>query len=160
MQKKGGKALHWIRKFNDAAVILLILGMTVVVLLQVFCRYILQSPLRWSEEAARYMLIWMVLLGSGVATRNRSHLQVDILTASLPEKPKKVLTAIVDLLTVVFLVILIIYGFKSVASNISQTSPAMRVQMGLIYIALPLGGGLMLIENLVRIFSSFRKEKE
>ena len=106
------------------------------------------------------MLIWMVLLGSGVATRNRSHLQVDILTASLPEKPQKVLTAIVGLLTVVFLVILIIYGFKSVASNISQTSPAMRVQMGLIYIALPLGGGLMLIENLVRIFSSFRKEKE
>ena len=65
-------------------------------------------------------------MASAIAMRNRSHLQVDVLTSALPQKPKRILTAIVDLLTIVFLCIMTYFGFKVVQSTTAQTSPAIR----------------------------------
>ena len=103
MKEKGNPLLQIIRNVNDAVVVVLFLAMTITVIIQVFFRFVIQSPLRWTEELARYLMIWLVLMASAIAMRNRSHLQVDVLTSALPQKPKRILTAIVDLLTIVFL---------------------------------------------------------
>lgn len=99
MKEKGNPLLQIIRNVNDAVVVVLFLAMTITVIIQVFFRFVIQSPLRWTEELARYLMIWLVLMASAIAMRNRSHLQVDVLTSALPQKPKRILTAIVDLLT-------------------------------------------------------------
>ena len=106
MKEKGNPLLQIIRNVNDAVVVVLFLAMTITVIIQVFFRFVIQSPLRWTEELARYLMIWLVLMASAIAMRNRSHLQVDVLTSALPQKPKRILTAIVDLLTIVFLCIM------------------------------------------------------
>ena len=125
MKEKGNPLLQIIRNVNDAVVVVLFLAMTITVIIQVFFRFVIQSPLRWTEELARYLMIWLVLMASAIAMRNRSHLQVDVLTSALPQKPKRILTAIVDLLTIVFLCIMTYFGFKVVQSTTAQTSPAM-----------------------------------
>ena len=89
MKETKNPALEIIRKINDAAVVGLFFAMTVTVLIQVFFRFVLQSPLRWTEELARYLMIWLVLLASSIAMRNRAHLQVDVLTSALPRGPKR-----------------------------------------------------------------------
>jgi TRAP-type C4-dicarboxylate transport system permease small subunit len=90
--------------------------------------------------------------------RNRSHLQVDVLTSALPQKPKRILTAIVDLLTIVFLCIMTYFGFKVVQSTTAQTSPAMQIPMALIYAAFPTGGVLMIMEQLLTFIERLKNK--
>lgn len=144
--------LRVIRKVNDSVVVALFLAMTVTVLIQVFFRFVLQSPLRWTEELARYLMIWLVLMASAIAMRNHSHLQVDVLTSALPKGPKRTLTGIVDILTIVFLCIMTWNGFKVVETTLAQTSPAMQVPMAAIYAAFPVGGVLMILEQVLNFF--------
>lgn len=103
-------------------------------------------------------MIWLVLMASAIAMRNRSHLQVDVLTSALPQKPKRILTAIVDLLTIVFLCIMTYFGFKVVQSTTAQTSPAMQIPMALIYAAFPTGGVLMIMEQLLTFIERLKNK--
>ena len=160
MEKKCNPILGGLRKVNDIAVIALFVGMTVTVIVQVFFRFVLQSPLRWTEELARYMMIWLVLLASAIAMRNRAHLQVDILTAGLPKKAKFAFNIFVDILTTAFLVIVTYYGFHVVLTTTAQTSPAMQLPMALIYAAFPTGGLMMIIEQLVVLVNRVRDRNE
>ena len=155
MKEKGNPLLQIIRNVNDAVVVVLFLAMTITVIIQVFFRFVIQSPLRWTEELARYLMIWLVLMASAIAMRNRSHLQVDVLTSALPQKPKRILTAIVDLLTIVFLCI---KTFKVVQSTTAQTSPAMQIPMALIYAAFPTGGVLMIMEQLLTFIERLKNK--
>lgn len=148
MENKSNPVLNVIRKANDIAVVVLFAAMTLTVIIQVFFRFVLQSPLRWTEESARYMMIWLVLLASAIASRNRGHLQVDILTAGLPKVPKFIFEIIVDLLTIAFLCIMTWFGLQVVLATTAQTSPAMQLPMALIYAAFPVGGALMIIEQI------------
>ena len=154
MKEKGNPLLQIIRNVNDAVVVVLFLAMTITVIIQVFFRFVIQSPLRWTEELARYL----VLMASAIAMRNRSHLQVDVLTSALPQKPKRILTAIVDLLTIVFLCIMTYFGFKVVQSTTAQTSPAMQIPMALIYAAFPTGGALMIMEQLLTFIERLKNK--
>ncbi len=97
-------------------------------------------------------------MASAIAMRNRSHLQVDVLTSALPQKPKRILTAIVDLLTIVFLCIMTYFGFKVVQSTTAQTSPAMQIPMALIYAAFPTGGVLMIMEQLLTFIERLKNK--
>jgi TRAP-type C4-dicarboxylate transport system permease small subunit len=155
MKEKGNPLLQIIRNVNDAVVVVLFLAMTITVIIQVFFRFVIQSPLRWTEELARYL---MILMASAIAMRNRSHLQVDVLTSALPQKPKRILTAIVDLLTIVFLCIMTYFGFKVVQSTTAQTSPAMQIPMALIYAAFPTGGVLMIMEQLLTFIERLKNK--
>lgn len=155
MEKGGSRFLGFIRKLNDVSVVILFVAMTVTVIIQVFFRYVMQSPLRWTEEAARYLMVWLVLLGSGVAMRNKAHLQVDVLTSALPEKLKLFFNVIVSFLIMAFLAIMTFYGFNVVVKTMLQTSPAMRVPMSLIYAAFPVGGILMILEACVSFMELF-----
>mgnify|MGYP005761681967 FL=1 len=149
MKETKNPALEIIRKINDPAVVGLFFAMTVTVLIQVFFRFVLQSPLRWTEELARYLMIWLVLLASSIAMRNRAHLQVDVLTSALPRGPKRALTFVVDVLTIIFLCIMTWHGVTVVQVTMTQTSPAMQIPMALIYAAFPVGGVLMIMEQVL-----------
>ena len=157
-ERKGEPTSQIIRNVNDAVVVVLFLAMTITVIIQVFFRFVIQSPLRWTEELARYLMICLVLMASAIAMRNRSHLQVDVLTSALPQKPKRILTAIVDLLTIVFLCIMTYFGFKVVQSTTAQTSPAMQIPMALIYAAFPTGGALMIMEQLLTFIERLKNK--
>ena len=150
MKEKGNPLLQIIRNVNDAVVVVLFLAMTITVIIQVFFRFVIQSPLRWTEELARYLMIWLVLMASAIAMGKRSRLQVDVLTSALP--------AIVDLLTIVFLCIMTYFGFKVVQSTTAQTSPAMQIPMALIYAAFPTGGALMIMEQLLTFIERLKNK--
>lgn len=60
--------------------------MTVVASIQIFYRFVLQNPLTWTDEFCRYCLIWLTLVGIGVAAERRSHIAIDIVCNLLPTK--------------------------------------------------------------------------
>ena len=118
------------------------LVMVISILLQVFFRYAMNAPLYWSEEIARYAFVWLVFIGAAIASKRGAHIGVDYLVMHLPEIPKNILAIFVNLLVLFFISCVIYMSVGVIKSNITQLSPAMRIPMGYIYMAIPKGLGI------------------
>ena len=145
-----------IRKINDWAVIIAIALLSIVVIAQVFARYLSHQPLTWSEEFARYCQIWMVMLGSACMMRKGGHLAIDLLTAALPAPVKRVTDFISYVAVIVFFGIVVYQGLFVTMNAAAQTSPAMGLHMSYVYAALPVGGALILMEAIIRFVRFLR----
>ncbi len=111
----------------------------VVVWMQVFCRYVLDSALGWAEELSVYLLVWLVFLGAAAAARDRSHIRVDVLVDRLPPRFRVVLRVVVDLLQAVFMVVMVWLGFRMVGVMSGTQSPTLYLPVSYVsYAALPL----------------------
>lgn len=131
--------------------------MTVLIILQVFYRYVLQSSLSFSEELARYLFIWATLLGAAMCVNRRSHVSFDLIMIHLPTELRKYGGLIINLICIFFYAILVIYGIKVVGVTLGQTSPALGVKMGYIYLSIPVSGAVMLLNGIYIMFDDFIK---
>lgn len=139
------KSIDGFNKILGILLAVLLMVMSAVVFYQVFSRFILDESLRWSEELARYIMIWAVFIGSALAIRKMELISVDAIKELMPEKAIKVLNILVYLSSIVFLVVLVQYGFEMVSNVSTQTSPAMRIPMSWAYAAIPIGSIFMII---------------
>ena len=125
--------------------------MTVVVLLQVIYRYLLAQPLHWSEEVARYLFVWISVLGAALSVQKRGHFGMDFFFKMLPDQGRRFLIFIIYLLMGVVILVLLVQGIVLVQKTAAQQSPAMEISMGWAYACLPVGAALMAIHLLVII---------
>ena len=149
-----------LNKFSNAVntlveyIVAILMGlMTIIVFVQVLFR-LFAGSLPWSEELARYMMIYLVYMGASVGVKYGNHIAVEFLSTMLPKKGQEVLQIVVDLLSLACFAVIIFYGFKVVNITMMQKSPAMQVKMGYIYISLVLGGGLMLFQCVVDLINT------
>jgi TRAP-type C4-dicarboxylate transport system permease small subunit len=129
---------------------MLMLAMVTIIFSQVIARYAFSNSLSWSEEAGRYIFVWMTFLGAAMAVRNRQHVSLDLIVKSLPKFAQKLLMTISYLSMMIFTAVLIFGGFKFVTRGSRQASSALEIPMHYVYIVLPLGGILIfayLIKN-------------
>jgi TRAP-type transport system small permease protein len=129
----------------------LVITMTVVVLLQVIYRYLLAQPLYWSEELARYLFVWISILGAALSVQRGGHFGMDFFFRMVPEQKKRMLTILIYLLMGVVILVLLVQGLVLVGKTAAQQSPAMEISMGWAYACIPAGAGLMAIHLLVMI---------
>ena len=138
-------------------VVAILMGlMTIVVFVQVLFR-IFSGSLPWSEEAARYMMIYLVYLGASVGVKYGNHIAVEFIATILPKKGQDVLEVIVDLLSLFCFGVIIVYGMKIVDVTMMQRSPAMQLPMGYIYFSLVLGGALMFLQGLIDMIKTIAR---
>ena len=119
----------------------------------VFFRYILNNSIIWAEEVVRYAFIWMFFLCMPEATRTGAHICLDYVPTHMHGNLKTILNVLIEVINDTFLVIVVYYGMKITIVNMAQESPALQIPYGYIYIALPIGGSLMIIFSLYRIYS-------
>ncbi len=131
--------------------IALVVVMTVVVFLQVLYRYLLTQPLYWSEELARYLFVWISILGSALSLQRRGHFGMDFFYRVLPDQGRRFLIFVVYVLIGVVILVLLVEGIFLVQKTAAQQSPAMEISMGWAYACLPVGASLMAIHLLVII---------
>lgn len=117
---------------------------------QVLSRYILNTPSTYTDEIARFLFIWVGLMGAAYALGQKKHLAIDLLVSKLENSPIKQsrLQLLINIISIAFATIIMCYGgFKLVMDTISngQISPVLGIQMGLVYLAIPLSGCFMLI---------------
>ncbi|MFI5338350.1 MAG: TRAP transporter small permease [Candidatus Methylomirabilales bacterium] len=125
---------------------------TVCVSVQVFVRYVLQKPLfLWTEELARFILIWMVFLGIGVGVKNDAHFAMDVLPPLLGRRRGALVRLFNDLCMGLILVLLVLAGLRFSWFGLFQNSPNMEVLMMWVFISIPIGGVLSLIYLVERI---------
>ena len=147
--------LKWVLVFIMAA-------MTVNVLWQVFSRFILQDPSSFTEELARYMLIWVGILGAAYVAGQKMHLAIDLLSTKLTGKSSSVLEIFIQSAVFIFsLVVLVIGGFRlvSITLYLNQISAALQIQLGYVYSVLPLSGLLMMFYSAYFVIEEVKKLK-
>jgi TRAP-type C4-dicarboxylate transport system permease small subunit len=141
--------------------LILAVGLLVVdVVWGVFTRYVMGEQAKWSEELARFLLIWVALLGSAVAFGIKAHLGVDYFTGKFDPAVQKTMAIISHVVVLFFSVSIFLYGGGRVVYDalvLEQTTPALGWKMGYVYLALPISGFFMLIftiENLIETWLS------
>lgn len=125
--------------------------MTLDVLWGVVTRYALGSQASWTEELARFLLIWIGILGAAYAAGQRMHLSIDLLQPSLQPKAQQGLSVLINLLVIAFvLAVMVIGGFRLmyITHVLGQVSPALRIPIAFIYAILPISGLLIIYYKL------------
>jgi TRAP-type C4-dicarboxylate transport system permease small subunit len=113
------------------------------VLWQVFTRWVLQNPSSYTEELARYLLIWIGILGAAYAAGHRLHLAIDLLPMKLKGQSLRRLQVAIELCTFLFaLFVMVVGGARLVALTLrfDQVSAALGVPLGYVYLVIPLSG--------------------
>ena len=147
-----------IDKMLETLLIILMAVLVIDVLWQVASRYLLTSPSSITDELAGFLLIWVGLLGAAYVAGLNGHLAIDLLLQHLDEKRQKRLQLIINLLVFIFAVaVLLIGGTWLVCTRfyLSVTSASMELNLGYVYLALPLSGLLTsyyMIDNSIRLF--------
>jgi TRAP-type C4-dicarboxylate transport system permease small subunit len=141
--------LHVIPVVVGTALMLVISG---VVFMNIVSRYVFNYGLVWSDELARFSLIWITFVGAAVLVRQGQHIAIDLLVTYLPQWLRFQCFALTQLLTAALGGILIVEGGQQVVRQWVQVSPGLEMNMGLIYLVVPLAGVYMLayaVANLI-----------
>jgi TRAP-type C4-dicarboxylate transport system permease small subunit len=123
------------------------LAMVVVVAAQVFCRYVLNHSLFWSEELARYLLVWLTFLGATVAYHRRVHPSIDMLQARVGPAAARAMTIAGYLVALLFFGVLGAYGLQFAYFVRAQISPALQIPKWTVMLALPLSGAILCLHT-------------
>jgi len=129
---------------------LLMVAITVLVFLQVVTRYVLEYPLDWPEEAARFLFVWVALLGAVLALRRTAHFSIGALTSRLPPPAQRAVAILVEAVLLGFLLLVAWLGLDAALRVREQESAAMEVSMTWGYAAVPVGSALLAWE-MVRV---------
>ncbi len=134
--------------------------MVVIVFIQVVARYVFQNSLSWSEEIARYLLVWLIFLSAGYVLGQRCHIFLDVVFNAFPLRLQKMLRQISNLLLLAFSLIVTYFGCEMVRLGGSQISSAVQLPMWLVYMALPIGGLLLVIYSTMEIFFAWEEQRQ
>lgn len=144
-------------KLENYIMIIAMTLMVIVIFLATLFRFLGKNLIPWSEEAARYLFIWIVLIGMSSGIRDNTHYSVDAFVQGRSEKIKKILVLIRTIIMFAVISILAFYSIQMVLKikAIGSITPSMQIPMWIAYLAIPLGFILVLLRI---IQSTFFKE--
>ncbi|MBY5958824.1 TRAP transporter small permease [Membranicola marinus] len=122
--------------------------MTLSVVWQVMSRYLFNISASWTEELARFCLMWLAVLGAAYITGKRGHIEIDYFFDKFSPSQKRRLDYFVETLILIFAVVILIIGgayLMYMTFYLEQKSPALQVPLGLVYCILPISGALMVV---------------
>lgn len=164
MMAEGSGFVHAVQRVNGYLAVILFGLLTLVVALQVFTRFVLHAPFIWSEELARFLFFWVVLLGSSLSVKHRRHFVIDVGIGSKSAKKSRrrfLLDAIPDLCVLGFSLILLLQSVGYVEVGLLRVAPNSQVNMAWVYGAIPVFAALSLLysaANLAADLAGFSRE--
>ena len=122
----------------------------VLILMQVFYRFVINDSLFWAEELVRGLLVWGVMIGSVLVARARGHIRVEILETMVPAAWRRAVLQLNDLLSMLFCLLLLFASIQLMDRVWHQLSPMLEVPKWTVYMALAVGPAL---EALIMVLS-------
>jgi len=133
--------------------VMVVVGTLVIdVLWQVFTRYVMGNPSSWTEELAIFLLIWVALLGAAVALGRGAHLGIDYFVSKLTIADQVKVEIFVFLCVGLFSALVMIAGgieLVQTTLQLQQKSPALGIDMGYVYLAVPISGAFMVLYSVL-----------
>ena len=143
------------RLFLAVAMVVMIADMTY----QVILRYVFSNSNAWSEELARYLFIFEVMIAAAIAIRKNSHLQIDVLINCFKPRTKTLFTLVSTLVGMAFLVFLLVYSIGLVKTGGANISVGLNIPMSVPYASIPIGTVLMLLTSVEVVLKSVEELK-
>ncbi len=133
---------------EDWLAFILFWAVAIIVFLQFFTRYILNDSLSWTEEVARYGLMWITFLGSAIVVRKKTHIAVDLLLHMSTPMIGRVLLGVIETIKLVFIGLLAYFSIEIIDRMGIQRMTVFDVSMSYVYIGISVGCFLMLFRQL------------
>jgi TRAP-type C4-dicarboxylate transport system permease small subunit len=133
------------------------------VLWQVATRFLLRNPSSFTEEIARYLLVWVGVLGGAYAVGQRIHLAIDLLPSKLEGRRRALLEILVESCIFVFATAVLVVGGAGLVwltLDLGHTSAALQIPLGYVYLVLPLSGLLMMYYSAVHGLEALKKARD
>jgi TRAP-type C4-dicarboxylate transport system permease small subunit len=151
------KIYAMLQKIIKYLIAIFLTSMVLLVFTNVVSRYFLNFAIAWTEEVSRFMFIWVVFLSAVLAYVNDEHLKLDILEQKLPEKTGQVVAVICDLIVMYAIYLITAGGLNLATQSWSWLSPAISFSYGIVYLVVPICGGLMLLQTLLKLYYHVKK---
>ncbi|WP_339714873.1 TRAP transporter small permease [uncultured Kriegella sp.] len=136
-----------IDKILGRALVVIMSVMVVNVLWQVFTRYVTGDPSSFTDELARYLMIWIGILGAAYVAGKNLHVAIDILPSRASAKTQKKLKTVVTVLVILFVLVAFVIGGSRlvyISYLLGQQSPALQIPLAVVYMILPISGLLII----------------
>jgi TRAP-type C4-dicarboxylate transport system permease small subunit len=151
-------------KYSMEVLLVLLFGLLVIdVLWQVFSRYFLKGSYSFTEELARFLLIWLSVLGAAYLNARREHLSMDFIYARLSERNQLRLSVFSESVIFLFAFLVMLVGGSNlvyITMHLDQLSGTLQVPLGYVYSILPVSGFLIMCFSIYHIRCLFRNPKE
>jgi TRAP-type C4-dicarboxylate transport system permease small subunit len=139
-------------KETDVILGQIILFVIVVVIgVQVIQRFVFSAPFDWPEELSEILLIWLTFIGAVALTRRNDHIRVELIEEFGGPRLKSCLNIFFDTLTVVFLALMVIYGWDLVNDLTFEKTPALRLRISTIIAIVPITAAIMIVYYMIAI---------
>lgn len=155
IKKSVDKILEWI-------LIVLMAGNVINVLWQVFTRFVLKNPSSFTEELARYLLIWIGLLGASYVAGKKMHLAIDVVVNRFAGRARRLAEYLIEISIFIFAFFVMVFGgirLVIITLTLNQISAVLRLKLGCVYLVLPLSGLLLVFYSLFFLYEIFLNQK-
>lgn len=142
---------------DDAIAFTVFWGMGIVVFVQFFSRYVLNDSAAWTEEIARYLLMWVTFIGAAIVMRRGTNIAVEVLLLMLPPGGFRVLSFLIDSITVGFVGLLCYFSVLIVERMGIQRMTVIDWSMDIVYAGIAFGCFLMLWRAVQRFVVNARR---
>jgi len=127
---------------------------------QVVSRYVVGQSSSFTEEFARFALIWLTVLGAAyINGQKEGHLSMDFLLSKLPLEKQKKRQKIIQLIMAIFALVVMIIGGGNlvyITLKLGQISPALLVPLGFVYAIVPISGAIIIFFSIYHIKRTFK----
>ena len=155
----------WMDKILSIACAILLSFMTILVLIQVFTRFVLNNPVAFTEELVRYSLIWTGFIGAAYAFSTREHMSLTLIRDKFTGKAHTALLVAIDgLILLMAIFVFTIGGFKLAVSKLAASarkefSALLGIPRSLVYAIAPISGVFIVIAQIINIYEDITGEK-
>lgn len=143
---------------EDVAMVVSLSAIVILVLLQIFFRYVLSSGILWGDEIVTNLMVLMVMFGAPAATRRLLHTDIQVFVNMLPAIARNAVKIVTVLLGLMFLGLFIYSATKFTLDSKGSFTTVLAIHMPYIYVIMPIGAVLMLYEYIKIIPATFKKD--
>ena len=152
--------MKFIHKFEEIFGATILAAMTIITFTGSVNRFTFNFSLPWTEEATRFLVMWMTMIGAALGVARNEHVGIDVIVNRLPEKVRFIIAQFMNVAGMVFSVIFCYIGYLMVIKQYAQKSTALQISMGIVYACVVVGAILMLIEFGYNFYKGFKNRKE
>ncbi|MCG8484362.1 MAG: TRAP transporter small permease [Clostridia bacterium] len=152
--------MQLIKKVTDGLVVTFFISLILLVFAQVIFRFVFHNSQPWIDELSRFLFVWIIYLGGTITIRKGINITFDLLIDSLTSKTWMVVFTIVNILCIFFLLLIVVLGFNISFINRVQASSLLGLNMGIVTLAIPIGGILMIVSQIEYYLTTLKKRKE
>ncbi len=141
----------------EAVSAVIVVALTVIVFVQVFNRFVLKTPLAWSEDLAMLLFQWVVYLGAAIGVKRARHFGIELVVRQLPERARRAVELLTPIVMAIVALVMIFQGWSILTFNRTRIYSTMDLSYTWAFLPIPLAGVLILIYLVQLEFRRWRR---